>query len=251
MRVEPSRRARLVLELGGEQLGHEVVRGVLRAPVDVVGEHLAHRRRLRRGGLGRTVLDAEALVELLADRFLVLLRDAEQHADRPHRHRRAEVTHEVEAARTDERIERAGAELADLGLDGVHLLGREHARQQAAMDVVDRRVLEEDQPGRQLDVGANDLEDRPAARPVGLPVDQGAVDVGEAAQRVEVVLLVVVERRLVAQLLPDRVRIRVDLEVVRVVVDGAAADRHGCSRPRRRFTMNVASGNDSVMPALK
>ena len=48
---------------------------------------------------------------------------------------------------------------------------------------------------------------------------EAALDVVEAAQRVEVVALVVVERLLVAEPLPDRVRVRVDLEVVRVVVD--------------------------------
>ena len=42
--------------------------------------------------------------------------------------------------------------------------------------------------------------------------------VGEAAQRVEVVLLVVVERRLVAQPPPHRIRVGVDGGVVRVVV---------------------------------
>jgi hypothetical protein len=41
----------------------------------------------------------------------------------------------------------------------------------------------------------------------------------EAAQGEEVVALVVIEGPLVAQPLPDRVRVRVDLEVVRVVID--------------------------------
>ena len=36
---ERAGRAGLVLELGVEQLGHEVVGGVLGAPVDVLGEH--------------------------------------------------------------------------------------------------------------------------------------------------------------------------------------------------------------------
>ena len=49
-------------------------------------------------------------------------------------------------------------------------------------------------------------------------VDQAALDVLEAADGEEVVLLVVVERRLVAQPAEHRVRIGVDLDVVRVVV---------------------------------
>ena len=52
-----------------------------------------------------------------------------------------------------------------------------------------------------------------------------ALDVVEAAQRVEVVALVVVERRFVAQPPPHRVRVGVDVEVVRVVVE---ARRSGC-----------------------
>ncbi len=85
-------------------------------------------------------------------------------------------------------------------------------------------------PGGMLDVGLDQLEDRASARPVRLPVDQRALDVLEAAQREEVVLLVVVERRFVPQPLPDRMRIGVDLEVVRVVVDVALApQRHAAT----------------------
>src|SRR5437667_70072 len=66
-----------------------------------------------------------------------------------------------------------------------------------------RRVLEQDDAGRHLDVRPDQFEDRPSSRPVRLPVDQCGLDVGEAAQGVEVVLLVVIERRLVAQPPPD------------------------------------------------
>ena len=55
---------------------------------------------------------------------------------------------------------------------------------------------------------------------VGVTVDQPALDVVVAAERVEVVLLVVVERRLVAEPAEHRVRVGVDLDVVRVVVHG-------------------------------
>ena len=61
-----------------------------------------------------------------------------------------------------------------------------------------------------------------------LRVDQAALDVFEAADREEVVLLVVVERRLLAQPPEHRVGIGVDLDVVGVVVDVAGARRgHG------------------------
>ena len=57
-----------------------------------LGEAVRHLHRL--AGLG-----AEVLVDPVADRLLVLLRDAEQHPDDAHRHLRAEVGDEVEAAR--------------------------------------------------------------------------------------------------------------------------------------------------------
>ena len=53
---------------------------------------LRHVHRL--AGLG-----AEVRVDAVPDRLLVLLGDAEQHPDHPHRHLRAEVGDEVEAAR--------------------------------------------------------------------------------------------------------------------------------------------------------
>ena len=101
-------------------------------------------------------------------------------------------------------------------------------------------------PGRDLDVGPDDLEDRALARPVRVPVDERALDVVEAAQREEVVLLVVVERRFLAQPAPERVRIGVDVDVVRVVVEPAVVRRrHGdgsssCAGAgdRRRCTPN-------------
>ena len=57
--------------------------------------------------IGLPGLGAEVRVDPVADRLLVLLGDAEQHADHPHRHLRAEVGDEVEAAGADERVEAA------------------------------------------------------------------------------------------------------------------------------------------------
>ena len=98
------------------------------------------------------LLEAQARVDPVADGLLVLLGDAEEHADRAHRHLGAEVGDEVEAAGAHERVEAAGAELADLRLERVHLPRGEHPRQQAAVEVVGRRVLEEDHARRDLDV---------------------------------------------------------------------------------------------------
>ena len=57
------------------------------------------------------------------------------------------------------------------------------------------------------------------ARPERVGVEQAVEDVVVPAQRVEVVLLVEVDGRLVAEPLPDRIRIGVDRVVPRVVVD--------------------------------
>ena len=55
----------------------------------------------------RALLEAQPVVDAIADGLLVLLGDAEEHADRAHGHLGAEVADEVEAAGAHERIERA------------------------------------------------------------------------------------------------------------------------------------------------
>src|SRR5207302_836134 len=80
------------------------------------------------------------------------------------------------------------------------------------------------------------LEDASAAGDERLVVDQAALDVGVPAHRVEVVLLVVVERRLFPEAAEHRVGIGVDGDVVRVVVDVVrrfAADGHAPPSSRR------------------
>ena len=98
-----------VLELGVEQARHQVVGRMLGAPVDVLGEHVAvgdllllhlHRFPASRAQVG---------VGLLAHRDLVVLGDAEQHADHAHRHHRRQFGDDVEPARADEGIEDADA----------------------------------------------------------------------------------------------------------------------------------------------
>ena len=222
----------LVLELRLDQLGHQVVGRVLGAVVDVLTEHLdALEDDSGRRHLGLAVLvDAQTLVDLVADGDLVLLGDAQQHPDREHRHDRAEVGDEVEAALGHEGVEGAVAELAHLGFDRQHGFRREHTRHQAAVDVVRRRVLHQDRTGRHLDAGQDHLERRALPGTEGVPVDERLLDVVEATQREERVLLVAVERCLVAHPLPDRVRVDVDLDVERVVVELVVArDRHGTS----------------------
>ena len=67
------------------------------------------------------------------------------------------------------------AELADLGLQRVDLARGEHPGQQLAVDVVDRRILENHCAGRDLDVGLDQLEDRAAGRAEGFVVHERLV----------------------------------------------------------------------------
>ena len=85
---------------------------------------------------------------LVADGFLVCLGNAEQHADHAHRHLRSQVRDEVEAPASDQRIEAPGAERTHLRLDRGHSPRSERAGEHAAMDVVDRRVFEDEHAGR-------------------------------------------------------------------------------------------------------
>ncbi len=84
-------------------------------------------------------------------------------------------------------------------------------------------------PGWHLDVGLDQLEDPAPSGDERVAVDRRALDVLVAAERVEVVRLVVVERRLLAEPAKRRVRIGVDADVVRVVVHVAQV-RGGQSR---------------------
>jgi hypothetical protein len=118
---------------------------------------------------------------------------------------------------------RLRAELAHLGLEGVHLLGREDPGEQCSVQIVDRWILHEDDPRRKRDVGLDDLEGRTTARTIRIPVHHRFVDIVEPTQREEVVLLVVIERRLLTETLPDRIRVFVDLGIKRVIVEVGVA----------------------------
>src|SRR6185312_8639952 len=83
---------------------------------------------------------------------------------------------------------------------------------------MNRRILEEDDAGRQVDAAHDDVHGGASAGKVDLPIGQLVRDVLVPAQRIEVVLVVVVQRGFVTKPLPDRVRIVVDVEIERVVI---------------------------------
>ena len=128
---------------------------------------------LDRHGLAR--LGAQVGVGLVAHRDLVLLGDAEQHADDPHRHLRAEVGDEVEAAGADERVEAAGAERRGPGPRarpcGCGVNTRDSRPRCTVCTGGSSNMMT---PGGQLDVGLDELEDVAAGAGEGLPVDAAA-----------------------------------------------------------------------------
>ncbi len=138
----------------------------------------------------------------------------------------APTSDEVEPV-ADQRIQTTRAEFTDLGFQRIDLARRENSSQQLAVDVVQRRVLEDHDARRHLDVRLDQLEDRPPRRAESLVIDQRPVDIGEPAQRIEVVLLVVVQGRFLAKPAKHPIRVSVELNVVRVAVDVAgSADCH-------------------------
>ena len=144
-----------------------------------------------------------------------------------------------------ERVEFDLAVAPDLRLDGVHLARREHPRHQPAIGGVARRIVEDHHARRHLDVGLDQLEDRAVARDQPAVILQRRLDVVPTRDRPEVVLLVVVERLLVAHPLPHGIRIGVDLEVVRVVVEVGGRRGHVRNPPRSRW---LGAGTGGRLP---
>ena len=95
------------------------------------------------------------------------------------------------------------------------------------MDIVCGWVLENGDTRRHFDIALDQLQNRTPGRAEGLVVDQCPIDVSEPAQRIEVMLMVVVQRRFPTEPTEHRIGIGIEFDVVRVVVDAAgSADCH-------------------------
>ena len=166
-------------------------------------------------------IERERHVDPVADHVTLLGRHAEQGGDHVGRHLGPEVLHVVERAPADQGVEQAGAEGADVLLELDHAAGRERLGDQPAVAGVLRRVHEDhDLHGRPL--GRDHLHHGAVRGAERLRVAAEGIHVGEAAHGVEVVLLVVIERRLVTETLPDRMG--VDLVLL---VEGIPGERFG------------------------
>ncbi len=143
---------------------------------------------------------------------------AQQGADHPRRQDRREVLHVVERARSHVGVEQLGADGAHVVLERTHPAWRERPRHQGPnLGVVGR--VEQDQHGVAAPrLRGHQLEHDPVVRAEALRVAARRLHVLVAAQRVEVVLLVVVDGRLVAQASPHVVGLGVDGGVVGIPV---------------------------------
>src|SRR5271166_3481632 len=116
-----------------------------------------------------------------------------------------------------------------------------------AVQIVNRRIFEEDDAWRELDTAHEDVHGGATTRTEDVPIGQLVRDVLIAAQRVEVVFVIVVQGGFVAQPLPDRVRIVVDVEIERIVVNlGGTGSGHSDA-----FLSDRASGNTTSPTRLR
>jgi hypothetical protein len=137
--------------------------------------------------------------------------------DHPGGHLGGEVLDVVELVATHQRVEQVGADVADVLVELRHAPGGEGAGDERAQDGVRWRVHEDDLAGA-AHVAVHELEHGAVARAEDDRVPMGGFHVGVAAQRPEAVAVVAVERRLVAQPTPHRMRIVVEPFVERVPV---------------------------------
>ena len=127
--------------------------------------------------------------------------------------------------------------------------GREDPGEQATVQIVQRRILEQQDARRHLDVVEQNVGGGAAAGPVGLPVRQFARHVLVPTQRIEVVLFVVVQRCFLTHPLPHRVWVVVDVGIVWVVIQ---LDRFGaCHLLSGPFQYSVGCSVVAVQEAMQ
>ena len=146
----------------------------------------------------------------------------EQHPDDPHRHLGAEIGDEVEAVgsrRADRGPRRSTARICGSRAFIFFGVKTRDSTPRWAVCMGGSSMMNTPVGGSMLALISSRT---PPRAELNVPWStKAALDVVEAADGVEVVRLVVVERRLLPQAPEDRVRVGVDVEVVGVVVDVA------------------------------
>ena len=212
---------------------------MLGAPVDVVGEQVGvHQRAL--GDLHLLSRDSTQLrVRAVAHRLLVCLRDAEEHPDDAHRHLVRELRHQIERFDTDESVQATDAEISDLG-------SSEDTR---------RGVKTRDSNLRWMSwAGGSSISSVPGGismfalitSRIGPREEENvfqsvspSLHVLRPGQRIEVVPVVVVQRRLGPHPRISGVRIPRELPIERIPIDRTVAH----SQPLTISMMRLAAGS--------
>ncbi len=149
--------------------------------------------------------EVEGAVDELAHLLAVSRFDAEESGDDGRRHSGAEVLHVVEGSAADVRVEQIGAEFPDLALEYGHATWREGLGYQAAQTGVIGRIREDHHAAD--DRRTHELEHRAMGRAERPGIAVGRIDVHESTQGVEVMCLVVIDRRFVPEETPHGVRV--------------------------------------------
>ena len=243
----------VLLDLGVHETGEQVVLRVLAALLHELGDDgegrlpdlavLRHHRRHRHHAalLGGALVDVQGLGGEVAELLGVAVGIADQRQDHRRRQQPRERGDVVELVLSLHGVEELPAELADAPLEVGDRTRGEGAGHQLAQPSVRRRVLHDHHLDVLVGLRRDHLEDDAVARPERVGVDQPVEHVVVPAQRVEVVLLVEVDGRLVTEPTPDRIRIGVDRVVPRVVVDVSGG--HG---PRLRESSASDGPDDRV-----
>ena len=204
-------------------LGHEVVQ---------VRAGFQHRLLVLGARLELARLAAQADVDLVPDLLALSLGDADHARDDLDGERPGELGDDVEFVRVADRVEEAADDLADHRLERGDGAGREHAADERAEPVVLGRVHHDDAAVARDELGVclpegEELDAVRAGEP--LPIAVRGHDVGEARQRVEPVLLAVVDRRLVAEAPVHLARVVEVLVRERIELDGLWSVIAACS----------------------
>ena len=151
---------RVVLELQMQELAHEIIGGILDPIIEVLAEP---DRRFGDAAQGVHILPRRPLVlgavEGVAQGGQVRVREPKQHADHLDGQHVGEILHEVELVPADQGLRGSFEENADTVLDGADRPGSEEPGDESPMDGVEWWILEDEEPGGQLDARRGDLID--------------------------------------------------------------------------------------------
>ena len=223
------------------QVGEHVVPGPFSALLYQLSEVVEEPTRRPHGhvvGHANPGLKMEQAVDVVADILTVRRRYAEQHGNDRGGQPSPEILYVVEAVLTLLSIEQTRAEDSYLILELCNPTRCEGLRHQTTQSGVLRRV-EEDHHAFGLGLLGHALQDGGMCGAVSLWIPVGSVDILEATQSPEVVLIVVVDRRLVTEPSPHRVRIVferfvewIPTQVVRLTGESAHLSITSCLRVR-------------------